>query len=225
MAMIAASTCIAFYSLPLQKEEIAQKKTMQVTENQGSKIPIMLIDIIDGDTIKVQVNRKIETVRYLLIDTPESKNRKTCVQLYAKEAFLRNSELVKSGKLTLEFEPGNTRDSYGRMLAYVFVDGKSVQGTLLKEGYARVAYIMNPPYKYLEPFRKDENSAKRDKTNIWSRQDFVKSWGFNGCLGVQRDGSHGHVRQKGPLEPSPDNYQITISLIYKENVQIQSCSI
>jgi endonuclease YncB( thermonuclease family) len=106
-----------------------------VTENQVSNLPITLVDIIDGDTIKVNVNGKIETVRYLLIDTPESKNPKTCVQLYAKEAFLRNSELVKSGKLTLEFEQGNTRDSYGRLLAYVFVDGESIQGTLLKEGY------------------------------------------------------------------------------------------
>jgi micrococcal nuclease len=182
MAMIAAATCIAFYSLPLQKEETAQENTIQVTEKQVSKIPITLIDIMDGDTIKVHVNGKIETVRYLLIDTPESKNPKTCVQLYAKEAFLRNSELVKSGKVTLEFEQGNTRDSYGRLLAYVYVNGESVQGTLLKEGYARVAYIMNPPYKYLEPFRKDENLAKRDKTNIWSRLNFVTNWGFNGCL-------------------------------------------
>ncbi|SDN63936.1 nuclease homologue [Bacillus sp. OK048] len=105
-----------------------------------------------------------------------------CVQLYATEAFLRNSELVKSGRLTLEFEQGNTRDSYGRLLAYVYVDGESIQGTLLKEGYARVAYIMNPPYKYLESFRNEENLAKRKKINIWSRFNFVTNWGFNGCL-------------------------------------------
>ncbi|MEH7495789.1 thermonuclease family protein [Neobacillus niacini] len=107
---------------------------------------------------------------------------KTCVQQYAKEAFLRNSELVKSGKVTLEFEEGSTRDSFGRLLAYVYVDGVSLQGTLLKEGYARVAYIMDPPYKYLEQFRKEENLAKREKINIWSSWDFVKNWGFNGCL-------------------------------------------
>jgi micrococcal nuclease len=182
MAMIAAATCIAFYSLPSQIEETTEENTIQVTEKQISKIPITLIDIIDGDTIKVQVNGRIETVRYLLIDTPESKNPKTCIQRYAKEAFLRNSELVKSGTLTLEFEQVNTRDSYGRMLAYVYVNGESIQGTLLKEGYARVAYIMNLPYKYLDSFKKEENLAKRDKTNIWSRLDFVKSWGFNGCL-------------------------------------------
>jgi micrococcal nuclease len=182
IAMIAAATGIAFFSMPSQNEETAQENTIQVTEEQVSKVPITLIDIIDGDTIKVHVNGKIETVRYLLIDTPESKNPKTCVQLYAKEAYLRNSELVKSGKVTLEFEQGITRDSYGRLLAYVYVDGESIQGTLLKEGYARVAYIMNPPYKYLQSFRKEENLAKRNKTNIWSRLNFVTNWGFNGCL-------------------------------------------
>lgn len=102
-------------------------------------------------------------MRYLLIDTPESKNPKTCVQLYAKEACLRNSELVKSGRLTLEFEQGNTRDSYGRLLAYVYVDGISNQETLLREGFARVAYIMDPPYKFLNRFKDKENLAKRAK--------------------------------------------------------------
>lgn len=111
IAVIAAATCIAFYSMPSQKEESAQEVTLQVTESKGSEVPITLVHIIDGDTIKVNVNGKMETVRYFLIDTPESKNPKTCVQLYAKEAFLRNSELVKSGNLTLEFKQGNTRDS------------------------------------------------------------------------------------------------------------------
>jgi micrococcal nuclease len=182
IAMIAAATCIAFYSSPSQEEESSQENSVYLSENQESDLPITLVDIIDGDTIKVNVNGKIETVRYLLIDTPESKNPKTCVQLYAKDAFLRNSELVKSGRLTLEFEQGNTRDTYGRLLAYVYVDGESIQGTLLKEGYGRVAYSMNPPYKYLDSFRKEETLAKRNKVNIWSRLDFVTKWGFNGCL-------------------------------------------
>jgi micrococcal nuclease len=182
IAVIAATACIAFYSAPSLIEETSPENTVQVTENQVSDVPATLVDIIDGDTIKVMVTGKIETVRYLLIDTPESKSPKTCVQPYAKEAFLRNSELVKSGKLTLEFEQDNTRDSYGRLLAYVYVDGESIQETLLKEGYARVSYIMNPPYKYLETYREVENLAKREKINIWSIWGFVTKWGFNRCL-------------------------------------------
>jgi micrococcal nuclease len=191
VAMITAATFLAFYSMPTQKEEVSH----QVTENQErdllrggdlvpptNQVPLTLVDTIDGDTIKVRVNGKLETVRYLLVDTPESKNPNKCVQHYAKEAFLRNSELVKSGNLTLELERENTRDTYGRLLAYVYVNGESIQGTLLKEGYARVAYIMNPPYKYLEQFKEDESLAKREKVNVWSRLNFVTNWGFNGCL-------------------------------------------
>nr|WP_281250291.1 thermonuclease family protein [Virgibacillus proomii] len=41
----------------------------------------------------------------------------------------------------MEFDVGELKDKYGRLLAYVYVDGKSVQETLLKEGLPRVAYI------------------------------------------------------------------------------------
>ncbi|MGX6443577.1 thermonuclease family protein [Neobacillus sp. K501] len=195
IVIIAAATCQAFYSKPSQKEVISQGTSNKVTENQRSElmegealvlstnqVPITLVDIIDGDTIKIRVNGKVETVRYLLVDTPESKNPKTCIQHFAMEAFFRNNELVKSGVLTMELEQGSTRDSFGRLLAYVYVDGKLIQETLLKEGYARLGYILDPPYKYLDPFKKDENLAKRNKRNIWSVPNFVTKWGFNGCL-------------------------------------------
>lgn len=184
--IMTATTLLTIYSSPPQKEELIQEFNLQESENQeshvlkgepdGNQVSVTLIEAIDGDTIKVLLNGKIETVRYLLVDTPESKHPNECVQLYAEEAYLRNSELVKSGKITLEFEQGNKRDSYGRLLAYVFVDGESIQGTLLKEGYARVAYVIDPPYKYLEQFREDERLAKRRNFNIWSRKDFATKW-------------------------------------------------
>jgi micrococcal nuclease len=152
------------------------------TVNLANQIPVNLVKTIDGDTIKVKVNGKIETVRYLLVDTPESKKPGMCDQPYAKEAIKRNNQLVRDGKLTLEFEQGNTRDSYGRLLAYVYVDGLSIQETLLKEGFARVAYIMDPPYKYLNQYTVDENLAKRSQVNIWSRPGYVSKRGFVGCV-------------------------------------------
>lgn len=184
VALIAAASFLTFYSSP--GEEVVQEVSFQVTENRVNnlqkQVPVTLIETIDGDTIKVRLNGKTETVRYLLIDTPESKHPNMCVQMYAEEAYLRNSELVKRGNLTLEFEKGTTRDSYGRLLAYVYVDGESIQETLLKEGFARVAYVFNPPYKYLELFREGENLARRENINIWSSLDFVTNWGFKWCV-------------------------------------------
>jgi endonuclease YncB( thermonuclease family) len=165
-----------------QQQRMRKKSTESRLSILSGQVPITLVDTIDGDTIKVRVNGKRETVRYLLIDTPESKKPGMCVQPYAKEAYVKNNELVKSGRLTMELEEENTRDSYGRLLAYVYVDGKSVQETLLKEGYARVGYIMNPPYKYLDLYRDDESLAKENKVNIWGKSGFVTKWGFNGCV-------------------------------------------
>ena len=155
------------------------------TTDSKNRIPVTLIETVDGDTIKVNYKGKEETVRYLLVDTPESKKPGTCVQPYAKAAAERNRELVNSGNLSLEFDNGNERDKYGRLLAYVFVDGKSVQEELLKEGYARVAYIYDPPYKYLSTFENDEKVAQNKHLNIWSDPSYVTDKGFNGCANDQ----------------------------------------
>jgi micrococcal nuclease len=193
-ALLVAATLLTYQPQETIKEENKPVSYSNQNENQknmslskvetnstSQQLPITLVETIDGDTIKVRVNGKVETLRYLLIDTPESRKPGMCVQPFAKEAFNRNNQLVKGGSLSMEFEDGDTRDAYGRLLVYVYVDGSSVQETLLKEGFARVAYIMNPPYKYLNLFRKDEGLAKRSQLNVWSQKDYVTNRGFNGC--------------------------------------------
>jgi len=171
------------------------KKTAAVTSSQkvqpsANTVPVTLTRTVDGDTIKVMYNGKEETVRYLLVDTPEEKKPGTCVQNYAVSAYNKNKQLVNSGKLSLEFETnGDKRDKYGRLLAYVFVNGKSVQEELLKDGYARVAYIYNPPYKYLSKYQSDEKIAENKHLNIWSLKGFVTDKGFNGCASKQTSSS------------------------------------
>lgn len=188
MTLLAGAALLALQPGSLQNEGSSVQQNTETTPAIASayytqkRVPAVLVETIDGDTIRARVNGKVEAVRYLLIDTPESKKPGMCTQPYAIEAFSRNDELVKSGVLTLVLEEGNTRDSYGRLLAYVYVNGKSVQESLLKEGFARVAYVMNPPYKYLTLFRDDERLAIRNKANIWSSPGFVTNWGFNGCL-------------------------------------------
>jgi micrococcal nuclease len=193
-ALLVAATLLTYQPQETIKEENKPVSYSNQNENQknmslskvetnstSQQLPITLVETIDGDTIKARVNGRVETIRYLLIDTPESRKPGMCIQPFAKEAFNRNNQLVKGGSLTMEFEEGSTRDAYGRLLVYVYVNGSSVQETLLKEGFARVAYIMNPPYKYLNLFRKDEGLAKRSQLNIWSQKDYVTNRGFNGC--------------------------------------------
>lgn len=184
-AVMAASLVFVLYpgamkSGNVQQSEWGSKPVSKAIPSE--QIPVTLVETIDGDTIKVKLNGKVETVRYLLVDTPESKKPGMCVQPYAAEASERNNQFVENGHITLEFEQGDKRDAYGRLLAYTYADGQSVQESLLKEGFARVAYILNPPYKYLEDFKAAETKAKTNKLNIWSRPDYVTNRGFNGCV-------------------------------------------
>ncbi|WP_412059303.1 thermonuclease family protein [Bacillus velezensis] len=165
-----------------QSNETSKSNSTKSTENKKNLVDVTLEKSVDGDTIKVKYNGKSETVRYLLIDTPETKKPNSCVQPYGEDASKRNKELVSYGKLQLEFDKGDQRDKYGRMLAYVYVDGKSVQETLLKEGLARVAYVYEPNTKYIDQFEKDEQQAKTEKLSIWSKSGYVTDKGFNGCV-------------------------------------------
>lgn len=144
------------------------------------KVPVELDHVVDGDTISVKFEgeTKAKTVRLLLVDTPESIKPNTPVQPFAKEASNYMKKLVADSKLTLEYDSGGDTDKYGRVLAYVYADGKSINEEMLREGFARVAYVYEPNTRYLNKFKKVEASAKEKKKNIWSKQGYVESDGF-----------------------------------------------
>jgi micrococcal nuclease len=96
-------------------------------------------DVIDGDTIEVLIDHKLEYVRYFGVDTPE--RAESCF-LAATE---RNRELVGSKVLLLP--DARDRDDFGRLLRYVFKsDGTSVDATLVAEGLGR-AWLRDGQYK------------------------------------------------------------------------------
>jgi len=184
-----------------EKGHTTKQASGSASADTNGKVPVTLSRIVDGDTIKVYYKGKEETVRYLLIDTPESKKPGECVQPFAKDASNRNDQLVHSGKLSLEFEKSE-RDKYGRLLAYVFVDGKSVQETLLKEGYARVAYVYEPPYKYLNQYEQAEKAAKADEAHVWSKKGLVTNRGFNGCASGSASNNSSQQTKQQPVKTS-----------------------
>lgn len=152
----------------------SKEKTPENTVN------VTLDHVVDGDTISVKFEgeTKAKTVRLLLIDTPESVKPNTLVQPYAKEASNYMKELVTNSKLTLEYDSGGATDKYGRVLAYVYADGKNVNEEMLKEGFARVAYVYEPNTRYLSEFKQAEAAAKEKKKNIWAKDGYVTDKGF-----------------------------------------------
>ena len=151
---------------PSESTEVTEPK-----EGTTDLIPVTLVSTTDGDTIRVMYKGENEPVRYLLVDTPETNHPRLGEQPFGPEAKERNRELVNSGDLTLEFDVGEKRDKYGRLLAYVYVDGKSIQETLIREGLARVAYVYPPNTRHLTPYEDAQKEAKSNKSGFWSVED------------------------------------------------------
>jgi micrococcal nuclease len=179
---------LAGCSQPQSSSAVSTTTTTQVTEKSSNQVPVTFVRDKDGDTVVIRYKNSQDgdttkdiTVRMLLIDTPEDVKPNTCVQPYGLDAAARTKQLLSSGKVTIEYD-GNKSDKYGRLLAYVFVNGKSVQETLLSEGYARVAYVYASDYKYLDQFKTAEAVAKSKGLNIWSKKGYATDRGFVGCV-------------------------------------------
>jgi micrococcal nuclease len=76
-----------------------------------------------------------ERVRYIGIDTPETKHPNRGVEPYRPEATEANRRLVQGQMVSLEFDV-QPRDQDGRLLAYVYVGEVMMNAELVRQGYA-----------------------------------------------------------------------------------------
>ena len=72
--------------------------------------------------------------------------------------------------VTFEYDT-YTSDRFGRVLAYVIVDGKNVGIELTRKGLVKVTiYEDRRKLKYQDELLKAQDEAKQKKRGIWSRQ-------------------------------------------------------
>jgi len=126
------------------------------------------VGVSDGDTITVLHDGKGEKIRLYGIDTPEKR------QAFGKKAKQFTSSMVFDK--TVEVETKDT-DRYGRTVGLVYINGESINETLIKNGYAWVYR------KYCkESFCKDwlnlESAARYGKIGLWSESNSVPPWNF-----------------------------------------------
>ena len=123
--------------------------------------------IVDGDTIKVILGGKLQTIRYIGVDTPETKHPNKPIDCFGPEASRFNQKLVFGKRVILEKDITD-RDRYGRLLRYVWVEGVGlVNQVLVENGYARVSSFP-PDVKYEYILLSAESVAQENKTGLWS---------------------------------------------------------
>ncbi len=80
----------------------------------------VVVALVDGDTLDVEVAGRVERVRLVGIDTPESVAPERPVECHGPEASALLAALVPVGTEVRLERDVEARDRYGRLLAYVF---------------------------------------------------------------------------------------------------------
>jgi len=128
-----------------------------------------ILDVVDGDTVKILYNGTEETVRLIGIDTPETVHPTKPAQCFGAEASARTKELLTGKRVAVELDSSQgERDKYGRLLAYLFLtNGTNVAEELILEGYGK-EYTYDQPYNYMMEFRQAEERARTSGTGLWA---------------------------------------------------------
>jgi len=113
--------------------------------------------VVDGDTFIIMYRGQQTKVRLIGVDTPEAYNYKNVrKELGGEQASAYTRSLIEGKDITLEFDHV-MYDSYGRLLAYVYLpDGRMLNALLVEKGYAEPARY-EPNVRYADYFESLNN--------------------------------------------------------------------
>lgn len=116
--------------------------------------PATVVHVVDGDTVVARLPSGEETLRLLGVDTPEAGDEvfpeefdgvpdtaagRTCLRRIADRATAYTRDRLAGERVALRFDPSQgRRDTYGRLLVYIAVDGEPFNVDLVRRGDARV---------------------------------------------------------------------------------------
>ena len=129
-----------------------------------------ILKIFDGDTIQVLYQGQKKSVRVLGVNTPEVDGPYRKRECFGKEASEYAKKLLKNKKVMIEFDSSQSKfDKYGRILAYLWVDGKWDFGEkMIRDGYAYEYTYHGRKYKYQKKYKEAQKFAEKNKVGLWA---------------------------------------------------------
>ncbi len=132
--------------------------------------------VLDGDTLKLDNG---ERVRLIGIDTPETHDNQKLSRDVARRGSGREAQLamgraaadfsrilLEGKSVRLEFDV-ETKDRYGRTLAYVYLsDGTFANEQIIRQGYA-YPLTVPPNVRHAEDFQHWFEEAREQRRGLW----------------------------------------------------------
>lgn len=151
---------IALFALALAAAVVAA--SAQPVPERAFTLRGTVTSVVDGDTLGVRLDSgRRERVRLIGIDTPE---RGACLSSRATAQARRlagGQRVILRGDATQD-----TRDRYGRLLAYAWVRGRDLGFQQVAAGLARV-YVYDRPFQRLSAYRRAEQAGRKRPQSVW----------------------------------------------------------
>lgn len=145
-------------------------------------------DVVDGDTVKINLDGTEETIRLLGVDTPEvhietqpreyedipdNERGRNCLRKWGEKASTYAEKNLGNKEIVFETDSlSDTRGSYGRLLGYINVNGTNFNYRLVEKGLAKV---YNSEFSQKQRFLEAEREAKNSKKGLWQCQEYELS--------------------------------------------------
>lgn len=146
--------------------------------------------VVDGDTIRVDIEGHNYSVRYIGIDTPDNP--------IPDSSSLMNANLVGGKTITLYTDQSET-DQFGRLLRFVYVGDTFVNYELVRLGFAS-AFRYPPDISCSNVFAEAETNARSDQLGIWEATPtaLIGSVSSNMTIvGVNKEAEYVDIRNTG----------------------------
>ena len=171
--------------------------------------------VVDGDTVEVRLGDRVETVRYIGINTPEIHHPTRGWGPYRDAARVANQQLVGEGRSVRLVLDVLLRDRSGRLLAYVYAaDGQFVNAELVRRGYAEA--VTSPPnVKHHAELIELQRRARQTRAGLWGQPEAVSAHKprQSGVVGVKNVQVYLHPDDAGWRQRPPED------LVYFESAE------
>lgn len=194
--IIALISLVALISLILNAKLLRDRLVPQ-------KVTFKVLEVIDGDTFKINDHNETRRVRLMGVNTPE------IGKCLSDEAKYKLAELVSSQEVTLEDQ---FSDPYGRIMANVFIGDRYINKEMLLTGLGRMDYYENPHKVELKAAYAE---AKSKKLGIFSNFCISRTPPVSetGIICSIKGNIDDNIRKKSYFLPVCKNYsQVTIDL-------------
>ena len=127
-----------------------------------------IADVIDGDTVDIDINGRTERVRLIGVNTPETKHPTKPIECFGPEASAYLTQLLPKGTRVRIERDVEARDRYGRMLLYLYLGSNDlfINLDLVARGYGTPMSI-EPNTFHRNDFVRAAAQAEAADVGLW----------------------------------------------------------